>query len=200
MFQDTTTPAMLEVRETIERKIQTMEQNQPTASPPTGTHLQSNADQILSNCLYHDDDYFVAAIHRATIKLLPNDNLRQVYAQLNTHGYKAYSHHHQQQQQRRQQWCEEPTQPLSNGYAASNYSGVPPSSARTYRTNQTYQHEHRSGPRTAKTNRKQDQIEKKRRLDIQKRDMEKRKAIEKQIRASQLARFALRKTTQKKMT
>lgn len=52
--------------------------------------------------------------------------------------------------------------------------------------------------RTARDKRMDKAERNKRRREVQMREMEKRKAIEKQIRASQLARFALRKTNRKK--
>jgi hypothetical protein len=219
MFQGNASEEELQtVVETIESKLKDF-QHTPNAS--IGTF---QAEDVLKSCFSHDDDYLIHEIQRVTQHLLPNDHTRQTYQQINSEGYENYVQQYQQnqQQQSQQQFqsqyqndqsynqsLQQRTEPLSttsDTYTIRRSSDARPSSARTYRTFRTnqsirsYDGKTTTTTTTKKKRERQDQKQKNRRLEIQKREMEKRKAIEKQIRASQLARYALRKTTRKKMT
>jgi len=189
-----------EARRSIETKLQTK----------LHTHHTFQPDLLLRNAYYHDDRHLFAEIQRATQKLLPNDNLRQVYSKLNKHGYDnciQQGHYQQQQHQQHQQHQHHSSLPHPSSITptssiAGRSSNVPTAfSIRSSSSNNTSRVTRAPGSlrHDPKSRRVQKAQQKQRRLDIQRREMEKRKAIEKQIRASQLARFALRKTTRKKI-
>lgn len=173
-------------------------------------------------------EHIVGAVRRATQQRLPDDVLRGMYESMIVDGYESYArklymqrdseHAVAQEISLQEQWSQETkfaaaernhqprkqlhsyTTPSSttalsrntlSGVAPSQYSGL-------YVSNGATIGEDGGGIRTASDKRMYEEERKKRRREVQQREMEKREAIEKQIRASQLARFALRKTNRKK--
>jgi hypothetical protein len=180
--------------EAILSKIQAWEQQgSSTPEPEIMETLHSNS---------HNEENLLREVQRATQQLLP-DKLRDVYHQLNTNGYVNYI------EQMQGTTDVETTIELEDLWKDEEKQLQPPSSARTYRTNQSFQstglassstlHRSRMPCATTRSKKKEDALQKKKRLVVQNRNMKKRRAIEKQIRAQSLARFAMRKTTRKKM-
>jgi hypothetical protein len=180
--------------EAILSKIQAWEQQgSSTPEPEIMETLHSNS---------HNEENLLREVQRATQQLLP-DKLRDVYHQLNTNGYVNYI------EQMQGTTDVETTIELEDLWKDEEKQLQPPSSARTYRTNQSFQstglassstlHRSRMPCATTRSKKKEDALQKKKRLVVQNRNMQKRRAIEKQIRAQSLARFAMRKTTRKKM-
>ena len=182
------------IHQGINCKIQALEQ-EGSSIPETLLDVQSVNS--------HKEENLLREVQRATAQLLP-DKLRDVYHQLNTNGYANYI-----EQIQDTNVDVETTIELEDLWKEEKKQLQPPRSARTYRTNQSFRstglssssimHRARMPCATTRSKKKEDKLQKKKRLVVQKRNMEQRKAIEKQIRASQLARFALRKTTRKKM-
>jgi len=180
--------------EAILSKIQAWEQQgSSTPEPEIMETLHSNS---------HNEENLLREVQRATQQLLP-DKLRDMYHQLNTNGYVNYI------EQMQGTTDVETTIELEDLWKDEEKQLQPPSSARTYRTNQSFQstglassstlHRSRMPCATTRSKKKEDALQKKKRLVVQNRNMQKRRAIEKQIRAQSLARFAMRKTTRKKM-
>ncbi len=180
--------------EAILSKIQAWEQQgSSTPEPEIMETLHSNS---------HNEENLLREVQRATQQLLP-DKLRDVYHQLNTNGYVNYI------EQMQGTTDVETTIELEDLWKDEEKQLQPPSSARTYRTHQSFQstglassstlHRSRMPCATTRSKKKEDALQKKKRLVVQNRNMQKRRAIEKQIRAQSLARFAMRKTTRKKM-
>ena len=183
--------------EAILSKIQAWEQQGSSTPEP---EIMEIMEIMHSNS--HNEENLLREVQRATQQLLP-DKLRDVYHQLNTNGYVNYI------EQMQGTTDVETTIELEDLWKDEEKQLQPPSSARTYRTNQSFQstglassstlHRSRMPCATTRSKKKEDALQKKKRLVVQNRNMQKRRAIEKQIRAQSLARFAMRKTTRKKM-
>ena len=184
---------MTSIENSIETKLRSLRSHVPSSN------LSSNfqPELILRNT-YYNEDQLKTDIQRATQKLLPNDDLRRMYNKLNEQGYDSCIQT-LQQQQHQQHHCEDLIYTPSINSTTSRNTAATSSFMNSSSIASTSKGGKRTRRTTASTKRVQEGKQKQRRLEVQQREMEKRKAIEKNIRANQLARFALRKTTRKKM-
>ena len=184
---------MTSIENSIETKLRSLRSHVPSSN------LSSNfqPELILRNT-YYNEDQLKTDIQRATQKLLPNDDLRRMYNKLNEQGYDSCIQT-LQQHQHQQHHCEDLIYTPSINSTTSRNTTATSSFMNSSSIASTSKGGKRTRRTTASTKRVQEGKQKQRRLEVQQREMEKRKAIEKNIRANQLARFALRKTTRKKM-